>query len=206
MVTLITVVDCLNLNSISVSGGQVTLLNNFVSNTPISLSSNAILNASVTSNTQATVTDSTINGDVTNNSLATFSNSTVHGAVTNNSQMNITGGTFTGDNVNNAIVTSSGSVTYAGTGLDTYENFGIFQHSGDLTLSLPSAVNSGRFEIGTSGTSTLNMLGTTYTNNGLMDLNQTVLLGSGSVNNSFGGIITGASLIASSLTIPLDTS
>lgn len=133
----------------------------------------------------------------TNITIAAPRKITLNGQGLDNSDtLTLAGGTLTGSGplVNNAYL--SGYGTIAGSG--GFTNYGfVTQSGGTLTLNNTGAnANYGNLDLVSGKLLSLGS-GATLANQGTLNLNSAIITGAGTLNNTFGGIISGKGTIAS---------
>ena len=114
----------------------------------------------------------------------------------NNGQVYVAGGTINGD----GLILNNGNIIGGGTFSNTnmFLNNGVITQQGDNVVFASSVgtTNYGAVNLETGRQMRVNS--STFTNSGTLDLNSSLVLGSGTLANGFGGSIVGAGTIATS--------
>ncbi len=119
----------------------------------------------------------------------------VNGSLNNNGIFTIAGGTISGNGtlVNNAFVSGFGTIGSSG---GFTNNAFVTQSGGNLILSNTGAnANYGNMDLATGYQLRLN--GASLDNGGTINLNNAVVAGTGTLNNTYGGVIAGRGIISS---------
>ena len=141
--------------------------------------------------------DNNVAGAMTNNGVYNLSGGqlTVDGSLDNSGALVLAGGALggAGELVNNGHLSGFGAI--AGSG-DFINNALISQGSGHITLS-NTGVNNNYGNIDLASGYQFRINGTTLNNGGTVNLNGAIVSGSGTLNNSYGGTLTGRGTISS---------